>query len=136
MTELVFNYRKQGALPSIYAIKLIDGKWSKPKQAPFSSNEYLDFHARFTSDGNRLYFGSTRPIGDTVKTTSPHRRLHQWYVEKNKQGDWSEPILMGQPFLDRYIMGAIPSENGNLYFTSGTSVGADDEGIYLSLIHI
>lgn len=133
MTELAFNYRKQGVLPGIYTIKLIDGKWSKPKQAPFSSDDYLDFHARFTSDGNRLYYGSTRPIPDTVETSNPRRRLHQWYVEKNEDGDWGEPVLMGQPFVGNYIMGAIPSENGNLYFTSGTGVGADDEGIYYTI---
>jgi len=95
MTELVFNYRKQGDLPNIYTIKLKDGKWSKPEQVPFSSDEYLDFHARFTSDGNRLYYRSTRPIPDTVKTSNPRRRLHQWYVEKNEHGDWGEPVLMG-----------------------------------------
>ena len=133
MTELAFNYRKQGVLPGIYTITLIDGKWSKPKQAPFSNDTYLDFHARFTSDGNRLYYGSTRPIPDTVETSNPRRRLHQWYVEKNEYGDWGEPVLMGHPFVGNYIMGAIPSENGNLYFTSGTRVGADDEGIYYTI---
>ena len=134
MTELVFNYRKhQGKIPNIYTMKLIDGQWSKPKLASFSTDEYLDFHPRFTSNGNRLYFGSTRPVSDTIKTSSSRTRLHQWYVEKNENDDWGEPILMGQPFKDRYVMGAVPSENGNLYFTSGTRVGADDEGIYYAI---
>lgn len=134
MTELVFNHRKHGDNFNIYTMKLIDGKWSQLELAPFSSNlEYLDFHPRFTSEGDRLYFGSTRPISDTIEISNRRRRLHQWYVEKNKNGDWSEPILMGQPFVDSYIMGAAPSENGNLYFTSGTRVGADDEGIYYSI---
>jgi len=134
MTELVFNYRKhQGKIPNIYTMKLIDGKWSKPKKAPFSTDKYLDFHPRFTVNGNRLYFGSTRPISDRVKTPNTSRRLHQWYVEKNENGDWGEPILMGQPFVDNYIMGAIPSENGNLYFASGKGAGADNEGIYYAI---
>ncbi len=134
MTELVFNYRKnQGKIPNIYTMKLIDGKWSKPNQASFSTNKYLDFHPRFTADGNRLYFGSTRPISDTIKTSNKSRKLHQWYVEKKENGDWSEPILMGHPFVDNYIMGAIPSKNGNLYFTSGKGAGADDEGIYYAI---
>lgn len=134
MTELVFNYRKhQGKIPNIYTMKLIDGKWSKPKLAPFSTDKYLDFHPRFTLNGNRLYFGSTRPINDTIKTSNKRRRLHQWYVEKNENGDWNEPILMGHPFVDNYIMGAVPSENGNLYFASGKGAGADDEGIYYAI---
>lgn len=134
MTELVFNHKKQGGINNLYTMKLIDGKWSRLELTPFSTNkEYLNFHPRFTSNGNRLYFGSTRPISDTIKTLNTRRRLHQWYVEKNENGDWGEPILMGKPFLDIYIMGAIPSENGNLYFTSGTRVGADDEGIYYAI---
>lgn len=134
MTELVFNHRKQGEINNLYTMKLTDGKWSKLLSAPFSTNkEYLNFHPRFTSNGNRLYFGSTRPISDTIKVSNKRRRLHQWYVEKNENGDWGDPILMGQPFIDIYIMGAVPSENGNLYFTSGKGAGADDEGIYYAI---
>lgn len=134
MTELVFNYRKhQGKTPNIYTMKLVDGKWSNPKQAPFSTNKYLDFHPRFTTKGDRLYFGSTRPISDTIENSNTRRRLHQWYVEKNENGDWGDPVLMGQPFVDNFIMGAVPSENGNLYFASGKGPGADDEGIYYAI---
>lgn len=134
MTELFFNHRKQGESYNIYTMKLTNGKWSKPKPASFSTNKkHLEFHARFTSKGNRLYFGSTRPISDTIKLSNTRRRLHQWYVEKNENGNWGEPILLGHPFVDSYIMGAVPSENGNLYFTSGTRVGAEDEGIYYAI---
>ncbi|XWN38018.1 MAG: hypothetical protein ROO71_03605 [Balneola sp.] len=132
MTELFLNHRKKGKNYNIYTTKLIDGKWSKLELAPFSTNlGYLDFHPRFTLDGNRLYFGSTRPINDSATTSNTRSRLHQWYVEKDETGDWSDPILMGQPFVDAYIMGAIPSENENLYFASGTR--ADGEGIYYSI---
>jgi len=132
MTELVLNHRKQGKNYNLYTMKLIDGAWSKLDLAPFSTNlEDLDFHPRFTSKGDRLYFGSTRPIGDTMKTSNGRRRLHQWYVDKNENGDWGTPVLMGQPFKNRYVMGAIPSENGNLFLTSGTKT--EDEGIYYAI---
>lgn len=131
VTELVFNYgRHEGKVPNIFTMTLIDGSWSTPKQAPFSTDEYLDFHPRFTLNGNRLYFGSTRPINQE-EIANKRGRLRQWYVEKNKKGNWVEPILMGKPFVDNFIMGAIPSENGNLYFTSGTR--ADGEGIYYAI---
>jgi predicted alpha/beta superfamily hydrolase len=134
MTELFFNHRKIGDNYNIYTMKLADGKWSKPKPAPFSMNKKnLDFHPRYTPKGNRLYFGSTRPLDGTHITSNTRGRLHQWYVEKQSDGDWGEPILMGQPFVDIYIMGAVPSEKGNLYFTSGERVGADDEGIYYAI---
>ncbi|MEO0573041.1 MAG: tetratricopeptide repeat protein, partial [Bacteroidota bacterium] len=134
ITELFLNHRKEGKNYNIYTSKLINGKWSELELAPFSTNlEDLDFHPRFNFKGDRLYFGSTRPIPNTFTTSNTHRRLHQWYVEKNGNGDWGAPVLMGEPFVDSYIMGAVPSENGNLYFTSGTRVGADDEGIYYAL---
>lgn len=134
MTELVFNHRKQGETNDLYTMKLTDGKWSKPAPAPFSTNQkHLTFHARFTTKGDRLYFGSTRPVHDTLAPSVRSRRLHQWYVEKKENGDWGEPVLMGKPFADIYIMGAAPSENGNLYFASGKGPGADDEGIYYAV---
>ncbi|MEM7549458.1 MAG: alpha/beta hydrolase-fold protein [Bacteroidota bacterium] len=135
MTELFFNHRKAGESYNLYTMKLTNGRWSEPEPAFFSiKKEYLDFHPRFSPKGDRLYFGSTRPVNDTIKKLNTRRRLHQWYVEKNENGgDWSEPILMGQPFVDAYMMGAVPSENGNLYFTSGKGAGADDEGIYYAI---
>ncbi|SHI43981.1 PD40 domain-containing protein [Aquimarina spongiae] len=132
MTELFLNHRKQGKNYNIYTMKFLDGKWSKLELAPFSTNlEYLDFHPRFTTKGDRLYFGSTRPVPDTLSESIKSKRLHQWYVERTENGNWSDPILMGEPFIDRYIMGAAPSENGNLYFTSGTRT--EEEGIYYTI---
>lgn len=132
MTELFLNHRKEGKNYNVYSSKLINGQWSELELAPFSTNlENLDFHPRFNRKGDRLYFGSTRPVPDTLTASIKRRRLHQWYVEKNENGDWGEPILMGQPFTDIYIMGAVPSENGNLYFTSGTRT--EEEGIYYSV---
>lgn len=134
MDELFFNRRKSGESHNIYTMKLIDGEWSKPKPALFSTNkEYLDFHSRFNPKGDRLYFGSTRPINDTIKTSNNPRGLHQWYIEKDGNDSWSEPILMQKPFLDIFIMCTTPSKNDNLYFTSGKGPGAEDEGIYYAI---
>lgn len=135
MDELFFNRRKSGESHNIYTMKLIDGEWSEPKPALFSTNkEYLDFHSRFNPKGDRLYFGSTRPINDTIeKTSNSSRGLHQWYIEKDENVSWSEPILMQKPFLDIYIMCTTPSKNGNLYFTSGEKPGANNEGIYYAI---
>lgn len=134
MTELFLNHRGPGETNNLYTMKLTDGKWSKLKRAPFASdNKYLEFHARFTPQGDRLYFGSLRPIDDSLAAVTTLRRLHQWYVEKTETGEWGEPTLMGTPFIDSYIMGAVPAENGNLYFASGKGPGADDEGIYYAV---
>ncbi len=134
MDELFFNRRKPGESHNLYTMKLIDGKWSVPKPASFSTNKkHLDFHSRFSPKGDRLYFGSTRPLKNTITSSTTPRGLHQWYVEKDENGGWGAPIIMRKPFLDIYIMCATPSENGNLYFTSGERPGADDEGIYYAV---
>ncbi len=131
MSKLFFNRRNPGESHNIHTMKLINGKWSRPALASFSTNKaYLDFHPRFSPKGDRLYFGSTRPLNDAIKPSG----LHQWYVEKTENG-WGPPIpLVEKPFLDRFIMCTTPSEAGNLYFTSKeTGEKLEDEGIYYAI---
>lgn len=142
MKELFFARRKSGESHNLYTMKWTDGQWSNATLAPFSTNkEYLDFHPRFTPQGDRLYFGSTRPIGDpTDSTVMQHwqgkttlEKLHLWSVERSQNG-WGQPIpLIEQPFGGRFIMCATPSENGNLYFTSKEPDDKlEGEGIYIA----
>lgn len=129
MDELFFTKRKPEESHNIYTMKLVDGTWSKPELAFFSTNkEYLDGHPRLNPKGDRLYFGSRRPLNDTIEPSG----FHQWYVEKGENG-WGQPIRLGKPLADRWIMCITPSENGNLYFTSreeGQKI--EDEGIYFA----
>lgn len=130
MTELYFNRREPGESHNIHTMKLTEDKWSEPALASFSTNRaFLDFHPRFSPNGDRLYFGSTRPTGGTNESTG----LHQWYVEMKENG-WGQPISMEAPFMNRFIMCTTPSENGNLYFTSKESEDKlEDEGIYYAI---
>jgi len=131
MSELFFQRKKPEESHNIYTMKLINGKWSEPEIAFFSTNkEYLDLHPRFSPDGNRLYFGSTRPLNDSIKSSG----LHQWYIEKNEIG-WGQPILLLEKlFDDEWIMCVTPSQNGNLYFTSKEKEDkVEDEGIYYAI---
>ncbi len=142
MKELFFARRKSGESHNLYTMKWTDGQWSNAALAPFSTNkEYLDFHPRFSPRGDRLYFGSTRPLGDESDSTEMQRwrskatleKLHLWYVERSHVG-WGQPIpLIEKPFEGRFIMCATPSGNGNLYFTSKEQDDKlADEGIYVA----
>ena len=117
MSELYFNRAKpaEGYKHNIYSMKLIDGKWSEPALASFSTNkENKDVHPRISSNGDRIYFGSARPLNDSSKSSG----LHQWYVEKNN-GVWEAPkLLLPKLFDNDWIMCVSPAINGNLYFTS------------------
>lgn len=114
MDELFFTRRRPEEDNEIYTMKLVDDQWSDPELAFFSTNPGWDFEPHINPNGNKLYFGSTRPLNDTAKSTG----LHQWYSVKSP-GGWNKPIPLEEPFLDRVIMYLTSSENGNLYFTSG-----------------
>lgn len=129
MNELFFTRRKPGADNAIYTSKYVDGNWSSPELAFFSTDEGWDFEPHINPTGDRLYFGSTRPHADT----SHSRGLYQWYSEKLLTG-WSRPIPLEKPFVNRFVMYLTSSENGNLYFTSLEEGDNIEEGaIYNSL---
>ncbi|TAI47598.1 PD40 domain-containing protein [Flagellimonas allohymeniacidonis] len=130
MDEIFFNQRKPRESHNVYTIKWVNGSWTTPQLARFSTNtKYLDVHPRFNPQGNRLYFGSRRPLPDTTETSG----FHQWYVDKNENG-WGEPVPMAKPLVDRWIMCVTASENGNLYYTSREEgQKPENEGIYFAL---
>ena len=113
MDELFFTRRKPRENNKIYTMKLVDGKWSEPEMAFFTPDTGWDFEPHIDPKGDRLYFGSTRPHLDTLRS----RGLYQWYSEKTKSG-WSKPTPLKEPFVDRFVMYLTSSESGNLYFTS------------------
>lgn len=115
MDEIYFTRRKPEEDNEIYAMRLRDGKWSKPGPAFSSPTEGWDFEPHISPKGDKLYFGSTRPLPVTTKSNG----LHQWYSKKEVNG-WSSPLPLEKPFMDRsVIMYLTSSENGNLYFTTG-----------------
>ncbi|MGB5236313.1 MAG: hypothetical protein WBM43_12725 [Flavobacteriaceae bacterium] len=115
MDELFLTRRKPEEDNTIYTMKLVDGKWSDPKPAFFKANNGWDFEPHIDPTGSRLYFGSTRPLNDTIQSSG----LHQWYCKKKSSG-WDKPVPLEKPFVDRpVIMYLTSSENGNLYFTTG-----------------
>ncbi len=126
MDELHFTRRKPEEDNEIYTMKLVEGKWSEPELAFFSPDRGWDFEPHISPTGDRLYFGSTRPLNDTIEASG----MHQWYSEKNESG-WGEPVPLEKPFVDRFTMYITSSENGNLYFTSKEKEAeAGDGGIY------
>ncbi|QCK14271.1 PD40 domain-containing protein [Mangrovivirga cuniculi] len=130
MDELFFTRRKPGADNEIYTSKLLNGSWSDPVLAFFKPTIGWDFEPHINPTGDRLYFGSLRPLPDSSKSTG----LHQWYSEKAASG-WSNPIPLKGPFLENIAMYLTSTEKGNLYFTSWVSENGEykDNGIYRSV---
>lgn len=115
MDELFFTRRIGDGDNAIYSMSLVDGAWSEPKPAFFKAQKGWDFEPHVDPKGHRLYFGSTRPLPDSTKSTG----LHQWYSNKTETG-WGTPVPLESPFVDKsVIMYLTSAENGNLYFTTG-----------------
>ena len=109
---------------TIKFMKEVDGVWSKPETASFSG-EFNDHAPVFSSDGNRIYFSSSRPGGFG-------ERKNIWYVEKTESG-WSDPVNLGSP-PNTEIGATQPSftKEGSIYFV-GILEGAQwNMGIYRS----
>ncbi len=135
MDELFFTRRKWEEDNKVYSMKLLDGKWSEPEVAFFTPTSGWDFEPHINPEGDLLYFGSTRPLSDSVERSG----LHQWVSKKLSRG-WSQPVVLEKPFVDRFVMYLTSSENGNLYFTSreesvggGIFYSAREDGQYTSV---
>lgn len=65
--------------------ELRDGKWSRPRTAPFSGH-YSDADIVFAADGRRAYFVSARPVNG-----KPRDDMEIWTIERDASGNWGEP---------------------------------------------
>ena len=97
------------------------GYWPDFDTASFSVE--MDLFPYLTPDGNRVYFNSYRPV-----PPSPYYIPHLWYADRVDTG-WSEPVVMGSPIFDHFIISTSVASNGNLYLTIGDN---DDPAIYIS----
>lgn len=132
MSELFFQRKISiGGNHNIYTMKLIEGKWSAPELASFSTSvELLELHPRLSSNGDRLYFGSRRPLNDSTESAG----FRQWYVEKHDD-TWGTPkLLLPELFDNEWVMCVSPAMNGNLYFTSKEKEDElENEGTYYAI---
>ena len=78
--------------------------WTSPEVAPFSG-EYLDHEPNFSINGERLYWGSMRPLNDDKVAYST------WFIEKINEV-WGEPQPLG--FFGMYVTSSL---NETLYYT-------------------
>ena len=86
------------------------GVWPEPVIASFSGN-YEDLEPHITPDGNRLYFGSLRPLSGVYPSI-----IQQWYLDKTETG-WSPPQPMEPPLRGLFMFYPSVATNGNMYFT-------------------
>jgi len=112
----------------IWLMKEVDGFWTPPQVAPFSSR-YLDSYPCFSVDGKMIFFSSNRPLDEN---TEP-KDSNIWYVEKTKEG-WSRPKSLG-PSVNTEMDENTPTvdKDGTLYYSRAEVVeGKFDVNVYRS----
>ena len=111
---------------AIYCMKEINGKWIKPKIAPFLGK--YDAKSSLAPDGNKIVFSTGQPKSKNGKQMD-HWEI--WVVERGDDG-WSEPVNIG---LKSDYDVACPSiaNSGNIYYYSESiSDGFGYGDIYMS----
>ena len=109
-----FSRRAPEQKQVIYESKFIDGKWSTPIQASFSTDR--DETPLITPNGKFMYFGSERPIPN--KPNKGNFDMNIWKMERTENG-WSEPMPLSEPINEVQQEGEEwPSSNNNFLFTN------------------
>ena len=118
------------AISQIAVIKKENNDWLDPELLPFC-DVFTYLEPFLSSDGNRLFFASDRPLDDSSKEK---KDFDIWYVDRpHQEAQWSEPKNMGKPVnsdLDEFY--PTLSDNNNLYFTMDAPEGLGKDDIYFS----
>jgi hypothetical protein len=107
---------------TIVTSKLENGKWTKPKVAPFAG-KYYDGWPTIQPDGKRMFFHSTRPVADT--STGITAKFNVWYVDRTENG-WGDPVVINAP-VNGKENSTCPSVtmSGTLYISKRFSDGSE-----------
>ena len=118
------RYGKRGQ--HLFHSQMKNNRWAD-LQKPSFTTKYRNGGGTFSSDGNRFYFHSVRPVSlDSKQNPWPHI----WYVEKTDSG-WGNPSYLGNPINTEGFCGSpCMTANGTLYFSADH--GTDNTDVYRS----
>jgi len=101
---------------NIFRMRLENGRWTAPQQGAFSGFE--DCYPRFSPDGKRLYYVSSRPLKEGEKNAG--FGINLWSVGRAGLG-WAEPRPVGPPFDNGHIFGISMTDEGTIYFADAAA---------------
>ncbi len=112
---LYFSTNNHGhTYSTIYETRIVDGRWTKPRIAPFATDtSYRSGEPFVAPDGEKMYFISTRPTASGF----PENDYDIWVMERDEEG-WGEPSNLGAPVnteLDEFFPSV--TSTGTIYFT-------------------
>jgi hypothetical protein len=124
-----------GPYTAIMTSKRVDGRWTRPRVAPFSSDpQFMNLEPHIAPDGERFYFLSNRPRdGSPMPRDQIGHWVNQdlWVMDRVDDG-WSEPRNLGAPVNsdDEEYFPSLTAD-GTIYFTR-TPAGTQESYIYRS----
>ncbi|MDF1695328.1 MAG: hypothetical protein P1U56_05835 [Saprospiraceae bacterium] len=95
----------------VWVIQRVNNAWTSPKKA-FFDTKYDEHGMSFSSDGQTIYFASTRPVG--IEGVP-----HTWHIWKSERKDniWTEPQFVDIPTMqNKLVSHPTVSASGELYF--------------------
>jgi len=109
--------------PKIMTIREIDGKWTYPELASFSTGR--NNQAPFVTHDSTIYFSSTREGGQG--------RLDIWYTTKT-DSNYTVPINIGNKInTDKSESNPTVSKNKTIFYTGSVQGKLYNRGIYYSI---
>jgi Tol biopolymer transport system component len=121
----VVDFQKRGS--TIYCMKMVDGRWTKPEVPPFSS-QFSDDVPFCAPGGEKLYFLSSRPLSAGAEPGDENI----WVMERYGNG-WGEPVAIKGAVngMDLHWQFSVAGD-GAIYFASSEGGGLGLNDIYRS----
>lgn len=118
-TVIYFTRREKNTENNrLFYCKVIKGRLSDPEPVPFGY-DCFESEPCFSPDGNRLYYGSKRPLPGSNKLSE---YPYIWFVERMNNA-WSEPKLLDSSIQQLLPMYVSFTDTGILYFTRNQKRG-------------
>jgi len=112
---------------TVFSTHMENGRWTIPEVPKFLRGVSA-IDVAMTADGQRFFFCSNRsrtPGGPT------ENNFDIWYVDRNSDGHWGEPINPGEPLnSDRADYYPTVTRDGTMYFHSSREGGLGGRDIY------
>ncbi len=125
---VVFRPRGMRVAPAMLYVNRKNGVWGTPEVVPFWNN-IASGEAVYSKNGNRLIFGSDRPLAGENKDK---RDTDLWYVDK-EESSWGKPVKISSRInTDKNEMQPSVTKDGTLYYTGHWEKGKNNFGIFRS----
>lgn len=128
----VFSSMKAGSdwrFKPTYVMEMVDGKWTPPELAPFSS--YQPYNFTVGPAGRTVFFTSLK--SPDKSTSQLLEQANIWAVTLTEDG-WTEPIMLGASINTEKYYENYPSvsRTGDIYYMSRREDTVGKTDIYLS----